>query len=128
MKLRAARLLSARRSFSSAPPPPATPSGRARRLFEIPEDPPELKAFKDRESRLIKDQLGRSKFLDAQRATGVDKVRLYAPSVFGALAPSPLVPTLAAVCRGAGAASSVSGRAVSARNVRECHGRRTSSR
>ena len=41
----------------------------------LPEDPPELKAYKARESRLIRAQMGRSKFMDAHRAKGVDKVR-----------------------------------------------------
>lgn len=41
----------------------------------LPEDPPELKAYKARESRLIRAQMGRSKFMDAHRAKGADKVR-----------------------------------------------------
>ena len=41
----------------------------------LPEDPPELKEYKARESRLIRAQMGRSKFMDAHRANGADKVR-----------------------------------------------------
>ena len=52
-------------------------SGGGGRLFDrlLPEDPPELKAYKARESRLIREQVGRSKFMDAHRAMGADKVR-----------------------------------------------------
>jgi hypothetical protein len=52
-------------------------SGGNGKFFDrlLPEDPPELKAYKARESRLIRAQMGRSKFMDAHRAKGADKVR-----------------------------------------------------
>lgn len=56
--------------------------GKKSRILDklLPELDPELKEFKERESRVIKDQIGRSKFTDALKAERKDKVRvIYEP-------------------------------------------------
>lgn len=65
------------RTFSSASPSPAPPARKAR-FFDrlLGEDPEPLREYKARESRIVREQLGRSKFSDAARAWGgEDKVR-----------------------------------------------------
>ena len=73
VRARAPAVAAAARALSTAPPPPK-PSRFA--FFDklLPEDPPELRAYKAREARLIREQVGRSKFMDAHRAAGADKL------------------------------------------------------
>jgi len=56
-------------------------------LFDriIPPDPPSLKEYKDRERRVIREQFTRSKFVEAARAGGRDKLFLAGPDLSAAL-------------------------------------------
>jgi len=72
LPLRARAARRAARLLSTVPGAPPKPPGLFDRL--LPADPPELAAYKAREARLIREQVGRSKFMDAHRAMGADKV------------------------------------------------------
>lgn len=75
------------RGAASAPPPPRP--GLLGRL--LPADPPELAAYKKREARLVKAQLGRSKLAEA-RAAGTEKLFLAPPDIVAALADNAFPP------------------------------------
>lgn len=70
----------------------------------LPEDAPQLKEWKERESRVVKEQMARGKLADARTASS-EKVRKRAPCDSPSPSPSPSSPTAAvhgapAHCRG----------------------------
>lgn len=73
-------LLPLARCFSSAAPKPPSFWDRL-----LPADPAPLKEYKEREARVIREQLTRSKFVEAARASGRDKLYVSGPEL---LAPS----------------------------------------
>ena len=79
------------RCFSSGAPPPPPPAPPAQTLWDrlLPDNDPKLKEYKEREARVIREQLTRSKFVEAARAGGRDKLFTAGPEL---LAPEVLFP------------------------------------
>jgi hypothetical protein len=95
MAHRAHRALLAR-CFSSSPhgvppPPPPPPPSTAQALWNrlLPDNDPKLREYKEREARVIKEQLTRSKFVEAARAGGRDKLFTAGPELLAPEAPFP---------------------------------------